>query len=126
MHCICTCIFTRIYKQTYNLYYIIHIMSTTYTLIGVARDGLPPDRLKEAITACYQVFSEVQRRSYDSLLKKWQEYDPVRLCAIVNDMRRMQGIQELLLLYCLYMYMHSVYKLIIIYTYNACTYVCVY
>ena len=81
-----------VYKQAYNIYYIHDTIQHIYTPLGVARDGLPPDRLKEAITACYQVFSEVQRRSYDSLLKKWQEYDPVRLCAIVNDMRRMQGI----------------------------------
>ena len=67
------------------------MFNAAHIQLGVARDGLPGDMLAEAVTAALQVLADVQRRSHDFLTRRWRLMDPLRLCAIANDNRRMQG-----------------------------------
>lgn len=67
------------------------MFNVAYVQLGVARDGLPADFLKHALVAVFQVLGEVQRSSHDTLAKRWRLFNPVQLCAVINDNRRMQG-----------------------------------
>jgi hypothetical protein len=61
-----------------------------HTELEVAKEKLPSDYSKEVAITCLQVLQEVQRMSYDSLVKQWRQMDVEELCATVNDNMRMQ------------------------------------
>ena len=74
------------------------MFNVAYVQLGVARDGLPADFLKHALVAVFQVLSEVQRSSHDTLAKRWRLFNPIQLCAVINDNRRMQGLFIILII----------------------------
>lgn len=68
-----------------DMFNVIHMQ------VAVAKEKLPKEHLKEVVNACLQVLREVQRQSYDQLESDWEAgMDPETLCAVVNDMERLQ------------------------------------
>ena len=71
------------------------MFNVVYMQLAVAQEKLPKEHLKDAVNACLQVLREVQRQSYDQLEEDWERgVDPEALCALVNDMQRLQEKAE--------------------------------
>lgn len=66
------------------------MFNVIYMQLGVAREKLPKEYLKDLVNGCIQVLREVQRQSYDKLINNWITMDVETLCCIINDNQRLQ------------------------------------